>query len=354
MEEQQPTGTAAPGSEQQYQKKLQEVKNILARYTTEQDKTSFFERNKSAIEGLARGSAVSDIMRGFRKATKPDETYDARVELLYHKNAAGELKFSPRLHFKKPALIISTTLRLPTAAREEYSFSLIQRKLEATVSVGGENVKVALSEADFVELNANRELSRTLKGEGSSDGNNRYEYKVTAYKSNASGRMDTLAITQKETVRLSDEDVRMLQQTGHMDKTIKVGEGVNERKYFVAVDSALNKLAFVPSMAFNFLDVVKVVSLTPPEKLELLEGRQVATKLMVETGQLKGINAGTEVKVRLDPVKKNLKIEMAEAPRQAQKVAQKATMSSSLKAAQAQAQAVAEKIPPAKRQKMGV
>jgi hypothetical protein len=346
MEEQKPTGTAAPDREQQHQRRLQDVKNLLAQYTTEQDKASFYERNSSAIESLARGSAVSDVMTGFRKKTNPEATYDARVELLYHKNAAGELKFSPRLHFKKPALIISSTLRLPTAAREEYTFSLSQRKLEATVSVGGESVQVALSEADFVELNANRELSRTLKGEGSSDGDSRYEYRITAYKSNVSGRMDTLVITQKEAVRLSDEDVHSLQQTGHLDKVLKVGEGVNERKYFVAVDSELNKLAFVPSMAFNFLDVVKVVSLSPPEKLELLEGRQVTTKLM------KGVDAGAEVKIRLDPVKKNLKIEMAAAPRQAQKVMQKAAMSSSLKAVQAQV--AAEKVAPVKKQKMGV
>jgi hypothetical protein len=326
MEERKKFDRAA--AEQEYQKKLQGIKNTLARYTTTADMDSFFKRNASAIEGLARGGAVSDVMTGFRKRTKPNETYDARVELQYYKNSVGELAFTPHFHFKHEALVISPTWTLPTAAREEYSFDLNQckqNKLEATVNIGGEEVKLALNESDLMELSATKQLSRLIQGSSS-----RYEYSILA-KSDLVNRMNRLIIIQKEKIQISDSDVQLLKQSGHMDKAVKVGEGVNERKYFVAVDRELNKLAFAPAVAFGFLGMVKVVSLSPPDMLALQAGKQVATKLM------KGENAGTEVLVRLDPVRKNLKIEAVASSQhqqtQVEKAAHKAAMSNTLKGA---------------------
>jgi hypothetical protein len=344
MEEQKKFDPAV--AEREFQSRVVNIKNALARYTTQADMGNFFERNKSAIEGLARdkGSCVSEVMTGFRAIAKPDKTYDARVELQFYMAESGKFAFKPRLHFKQKELIISKNITLPTLAREEYSFSLNecrQNKLEATVAVGGENVKVALTEADLTELSSTRQLSRVLQGDSG-----RYDYSLYAGPDSLTGKMDRLVISQREKIQLPDEDIQQLQQTGHLDKFLKVGEGINERRYFVAVDKALNKLAFTPASTFAFLDRVKVVSLTQPERLALLNGKEVATTLM------HGQDAGAKVKVRLNPVKKNLKIEMAEAPHQAQKVAQKAAMSSSLKAVQAQV--AAEKVTPVKRQKMGV
>jgi hypothetical protein len=140
--------------------------------------------------------------------------------------------------------------------------------------------------------------------------------------------MDKLVISQRQKIQFSDEDIQQLKQTGRLDKVLKVGEGVNERQYFVAVDKELNKLAFAPTSTFAFLDKVKVVSLTQPERLDLLKGKEVTTTLM------KGQDAGVQVKIYLDPVRKNLNVNRIEPPK-AQKAAQKqkAVMSNALKEA---------------------
>lgn len=325
-------------AEKKYQEKLFAIKNTLARYTTEKDKGNFYDRNKNAIEKLARGdsyTSVSDVMTGFRKLSKPDETYDARIELQYFKNKEDKWAFSPRFHFKNKELIISPTMTLPTSAKHEYAFNLNeckQNKLEATVNIGGENVKLELTEADLTELSNTRELSRVIK----SNNESKYEYKVTA-KLDANRRsIDKLTITQNEKIQLPNEDVQKLTQSGRLDKLIAVGEGVNERKYFVAVDRELNKLAFTPTSAFDFLNQVKVVKLSPVDITRLSAGQQVTTTLM------KGQDAGKQVITYLDPVRKNLKVEAIDAPKQEQKVAQKvvkkATPSAALKNAQEQAQ----------------
>jgi hypothetical protein len=138
-----------------------------------------------------------------------------------------------------------------------------------------------------------------------------------------------------------------------------VGEGINERRYFVAVDNDLNKLAFAPASTFAFLDKVKVVSLTQLDRLELLNGKEVTTTLM------KGKDAGAKVKVRLDPVRKNLKVAGIASPQQAQQAPkvqqaqkaaqkQKAVMSNDLKQATMTIRQAATVVEQKPAKKMGV
>jgi hypothetical protein len=348
MEEQATTKYDPAAAEQKFQAKLLDVKNLLARYTTEADKGSFYERNKTAIENLARGSSVSDVLTGFRTLKNPDKTYDARVELQYYKNNEGKWAFSPRFHFKREELFISPTITLPTAVKEEYSFSLNeckQNKLEATVEIGGERIKVELNEAELTELNATRQLSRIIKSSDES----KYEYRITAQQNANRREIDKLFITQNQKIQLPDADIEQLRQQGRLDKPITVGEGVNERKYFVAVDKELNKLAFAPISAFNNLSMVRIVNLSPFEISNLLAGQQLTTTVMY------GKDAGAKAIAYLDPVKRNLKLEAIDAPAQKaeQKVAQKVAMSPALQAAtKVQTAAAAQKIPAAKKQRM--
>jgi hypothetical protein len=343
MEEQKQFDSAAIAAEreQRFQKRLLDVKNLLARYTTEADKGNFYERNRSAIEALAHGDTMSNVITGFRKLSKPDEAYDARVELLYYKDAEDKWTFSPRFHFKKEELLISPTLTLPTLAKGEYAVSIDecrQNKLATTINVEGERVTIELNEAELTELNTTKQLSRVIK----SDDNSKYEYWVSAKLDSAGRNIDRLIVTQKEKVQLSDTDIQQLTQTGRLDKPIQVGEGINERKYFVAVDKELNSLAFSPSSVFKNLDKVRVVNLSQLDINNLLSGKQVTSTVMF------GEKAGTQATVYLDPVKKNLKIDHIEAPQQqqGQKVAhaqkEKATMSNALKNA---TKAVAQKAP---------
>ena len=350
MEEQATNKYDSVAAEQRYQEKLLQIKNILARYTTEADKGNFYKRNEKAIEGLARGNSVSDVMTGFSSLANPNKTYDARVELQYFMNSESKWAFSPRFHFKRETLFISPTITLPTSARHEYCFSLNecrQNKLEATANIGGEMVKIELNESELTELSNTRQLSRVIKSSDEST----YEYRINANLDANRRSIERLVVVQHEKIRLPEEDIQKLAQTGHLDKPLVVGEGVNQRQYFVAVDKELNKLAFAPASAFNSLNKIQVVNLSPLDIRNLLTGQQVTTTMMY------GKDAGLQATVRLDPVKKNLKIETAETPAQkqaqAQKVAQKATISPALRAA-TKKMAETQKTPAVKRQKMGV
>jgi ribosomal protein S17E len=330
MEEQTTNKYDPAVAEQKFQSKLSQIKNLLARYTTEADKGNFYERNKDAIEELARGNSVSNVMTGFRTLANQDKTYDARIELQYYKNSEGKWAFSPRFHFKREKLLISPIITLPTAVREEYTFSLNeckQNKLEASLNIGGELIKVELNEAELTELSTTKQLSRSIKSRNES----KYEYRITAQLDANKREIDKLVIIQVEKTHLTDADIEQLKQKGRLDKPIKVGEGVNERKYFVAVDKELNKLAFAPTSAFNNLNMIRIVNLSPFEINNLLAGQKLTTTMMY------GENAGAKAIVYLDPVKRNLKLEAINTPEQQkkpeQKVVQKVTMSPALQAA---------------------
>jgi hypothetical protein len=330
--------------EQAFQKKLEDVKTLLGRYTTAADRENFYARNKSAIAQLAHGkTSISEVMTGFHKMTKADETYDARVELRYYKTSDNRVVYSPHFHFKRKELIINSTLTLSTNAQEEYLLNgYRQSKLDITATIGGENVRVSLNEVELTELSATRQLSRVLK----SSENSRYEYWVSAELDKNKRNIDKLVITQKEKVQLPEADIQALKQTDHLDRVIKVGEGANERHYVIAVDRGLNKLALVPTPAFSFLNKVKEVNLTPGDIRTLLSGKPVTSTLAY------GNNAGAEVIAWLDPIQKKLALELS-APLQGQKAVQKATMSPSLKQAQAQVQTQKQAQAPAAKQKMG-
>ena len=350
MEEQATNNKYDPAAtEQKYKEKLLEVKNLLARYITETNKGDFYKRNEKAIEGLARGNSVSDVMTGFSSIANPNKTYDARVELQYFMNSESKWAFSPRFHFKRETLFISPTITLPTSARHEYYFSLNecrQNKLEATANIGGEMVKIELNEAELTELSNTKQLSRVIKSSDEST----YEYRINANLDANKRSIEKLVVIQHEKIQLPETDVQTLTQTGRLDRPLVVGEGVNQRQYLVAVDRELNKLAFAPASAFNSLNKVQIVNLSPLDIRNLLTGKQVTTVI------LKGENAGLQAIVKLDPVKKNLKVEpqkQAQVQAQAQKVAQKATISPALRAA-TKKMAETQKTPAVKRQKMGV
>ncbi|GHV64460.1 hypothetical protein FACS1894199_02750 [Bacteroidia bacterium] len=331
----------------------EQLRGIVAQYTTLDDLDAFWERNQKALDGLIKGQSVSDVMTGFRAKKNPEKAYDARLELIYTKKADGNYKLKPHLHFKQNELIISNTLTLKTANTAEvlhpknYHDGYLEFSAEM---MNGRKIDFLLNTEQLDELHTENALSQAIL-----DKNSKYSYEIQTIRNKVDGSIGKLTVFEVETLELSPQNMEQLKENGRLDHTLKVGEGKAERHFFVAVDRELNRLAFTPvSIITNTLNSFKNIKLTDENKAALIRGEK--TPILMPFTDKEGKQQKENVLMYFDPVRKNMKIEYPQKEpkqeqKQEQKTIKKVEKSKALlnveKATQTQAQA------PARRQKQG-
>jgi hypothetical protein len=201
---------------------------------------------------------------------------------------------------------------------------IVGKKFEREVEINNKHsVKINLNEADLVELRSHGELKNPIEEE-----NQWYSYAVKSPK-RESGNIEKLILTQQEKVELSPVDIAHLKETGRLDHTLKVGEGVNERQYFIAVDKELNKLAFAPLSVLNSSLGFKNIKLSQENMVALLNGQKTQVSMPIAQRDNNGQNYES-ASIYFDPVRKNIRFEDPTGVAAKPKVVQKAVPSQAL------------------------